>query len=51
MNQTEPSIILGIDPGLANVGWGVIESRNQQIRTLGSGCIVTKSNVDFPKRS
>jgi len=32
-------IILGIDPGLANTGWGVIERTGPRCRALAYGCI------------
>ncbi len=32
-------IILGIDPGLANTGWGVIERSGAGCRALAYGCI------------
>ena len=34
-------IVVGIDPGLANTGWGVIEQRGSRLRCLAYGCIVT----------
>ncbi len=34
-------IILGIDPGLANTGWGVVEHAGSRFRCLGYGCITT----------
>ena len=34
-------IILGIDPGLANTGWGVVERDGSQLRCLAYGCIRT----------
>ena len=34
-------IILGIDPGLANTGWGVIEHAGSKFRCLAYGCITT----------
>ena len=34
-------IVLGIDPGLANTGWGVIERRGSRMRCLAYGCITT----------
>jgi crossover junction endodeoxyribonuclease RuvC len=34
-----PVIILGIDPGLANTGWGVVEADGTRCRCLGYGCI------------
>ena len=36
-------IILGIDPGYAIVGWGVIEYSGSRFRTLGYGSIQTKA--------
>jgi len=35
-------IILGIDPGLANTGWGVIERDGPRCRAIAYGCITTK---------
>ena len=43
-------IILGIDPGYAIVGYGVIESRNLRYRTLEHGAITTKAGTDFSRR-
>ena len=34
-------IILGIDPGLAIVGWGVIEYQGAKFRTIAYGSINT----------
>jgi len=36
-------IILGIDPGLANTGWGVIEREGPRCRAIAYGCIETRS--------
>lgn len=35
--------VLGIDPGLANTGWGVIERRGSRMRCVAYGCIVTST--------
>jgi len=35
--------ILGVDPGLANTGYGVIEHDGNRSRMLTSGCIVTNA--------
>jgi len=35
-------IILGIDPGLANTGWGVVERDGPRCRAVAYGCIRTK---------
>ena len=34
-------IILGIDPGIARVGWAVIETRTPVLKTISFGCIET----------
>jgi crossover junction endodeoxyribonuclease RuvC len=34
-------IILGIDPGLATVGWGAVDYRGNRFRTLGFGTVTT----------
>jgi crossover junction endodeoxyribonuclease RuvC len=36
-------IVLGIDPGLKNTGWGVIEQQGSRLRCLAYGCIATRS--------
>lgn len=33
--------ILGIDPGIARTGWGVIEKRKEKITVLDYGCLET----------
>ena len=43
-------IILGIDPGLAIVGWGVIEYSGSKFRVLGYGSILTPAGMDTEKR-
>lgn len=43
-------IILGIDPGLAIVGYGVIEYRNGRFRTLAYGAITTPAHTPVEKR-
>ena len=42
--------IIGIDPGLASVGYGIIESRGTHLRYLGHGCIVTSKDLEMGKR-
>lgn len=42
--------ILGIDPGLAIVGWGVVEYHNGKFRTLGYGAITTPAGIDVEQR-
>lgn len=43
-------IILGIDPGLANTGWGVVEVEGTRFRCLGYGCIRTPGTDDTSRR-
>ena len=43
-------IILGIDPGYAIVGWGVLEYRNSRFIIRGYGAITTPAGMDFPQR-
>jgi crossover junction endodeoxyribonuclease RuvC len=43
-------IILGIDPGLAIVGWGVIEYQNGRIKPLAYGSINTPAHTDVELR-
>ena len=42
--------ILGIDPGLAIVGWGIIESLNGRIRPIAYGAITTPAHTDIESR-
>lgn len=43
-------IILGIDPGIAIVGYGVIEYDGRHFRTLGMGAIRTPAGQDVEAR-
>lgn len=43
-------IILGIDPGYAIVGWGVIEYAHSDFRVLGYGAITTEADTPFAER-
>jgi crossover junction endodeoxyribonuclease RuvC len=43
-------IILGIDPGLAIVGWGVIEYKNAKFRTLAYGSLRTPAGMRTEER-
>ncbi|MDR2402551.1 MAG: crossover junction endodeoxyribonuclease RuvC [Spirochaetaceae bacterium] len=36
--------IIGVDPGLASSGWGVIEFDRQRLRYVAHGCIETKAD-------
>jgi len=43
-------VILGIDPGFAIVGFGVLEAERGQNRLLRCGAITTPAGVPLPKR-
>ena len=43
--------ILGIDPGLAIMGWGIIDvDEKQKMSLVDYGTIITSSDMEFPKR-
>ncbi|MBR6736893.1 MAG: crossover junction endodeoxyribonuclease RuvC [Clostridia bacterium] len=42
--------ILGIDPGLATVGWGVIDMINQKPKVVSYGVISTPKDKRLPER-
>ncbi len=43
-------IILGIDPGLADLGWGIISDINDKLTLLDYASIKTKSHTDLIDR-
>lgn len=43
-------VILGIDPGLAIVGWGVIESHRGNFRPVAYGAITTPAHTSIESR-
>ena len=43
-------VILGIDPGLAIVGWGVLEYVGAKFRVIGYGSIETPAGIETPER-
>ncbi len=43
-------ILLGIDPGLAIVGWGVIDYRQNKFRPLAYGSILTPAGMETAAR-
>lgn len=42
--------ILGIDPGYATVGWGVLEFDNMRFNVVNYGSITTSAETPFEKR-
>lgn len=43
-------IILGIDPGIETVGFGIIEEKNQHASLIDFGCIKTSAKNTLPER-
>ncbi len=43
-------LILGIDPGLAIVGWGLVEKRGAQVLPVAYGAIRTPAHTPVPSR-
>ena len=43
-------IILGIDPGLVNTGWGIITSSGSRLSYIASGTVVTKASDPMANR-
>lgn len=43
-------VILGIDPGLATMGYGVIQKEGQKLVPLAYGALTTKAGVALPHR-
>lgn len=43
-------VILGIDPGLAHTGWGVVETRGPICRARAYGCVTTTASEPIDMR-
>ena len=43
-------IILGIDPGYAILGWGVIEKMGNHFRAIDYGAVTTDKDTEMPRR-
>ena len=44
------TVILGIDPGLAHTGWGLVLQRGSRLSCMAYGCIETKNDKPLPQR-
>lgn len=49
MARTERTI-LGIDPGLANTGWGVVQQRGARLSCVAYGCVSTPASMELSVR-
>lgn len=47
---TRERIVLGIDPGLANTGWGIVSQRGSRLACLAYGCISTDPSIALAQR-
>ena len=43
-------IVLGIDPGTAALGYGIVESRGGRLRMVDGGTLETKPDASLPRR-
>ncbi len=43
-------VVLGIDPGLATMGWGVVESAGSRVRLVEAGAVITTPDRTLPQR-
>lgn len=46
----KPIRILGVDPGLARMGWGVVEKNGNSLRAMAYGTLETKAGEPLPER-
>ena len=49
-NRREGTTILGIDPGTATMGWGVIRQEGNRLSYVQHGAITTPSQWEMPRR-
>ncbi len=50
MAPKKSMIIMGIDPGLAHTGWGVVKLEGTHLLPVAYGCITTTTDVELPGR-
>ena len=43
-------VILGIDPGLANTGWGIVQQRGPRLACVAYGCVSTPAGPPLEQR-
>jgi len=48
--EPKKQVIIGIDPGYAITGYGIIEKCGNRMRAIDYGAIETKAHTDFPLR-
>lgn len=50
VSNRQITVALGIDPGLANTGWGIVERDGARLRCLAYGCISTSADMELSRR-
>ena len=50
LKTTSKRRILGVDPGLASSGWGMIELNDNRVSYLAHGCIETTADIEHSLR-
>ena len=50
VERRDSRIILGIDPGTATMGWGVIRQEGNRLYYMQHGAIITPSGWEMPRR-
>lgn len=50
MKSVKPIKILGIDPGIARLGWGIVEETRQATRAITFGCFETQKILPHHQR-
>lgn len=48
--QQQPVRIIGIDPGLRNTGWGVLESSGNKLVFVGAGTLASDPKTSLANR-
>ena len=48
--SNESRIIMGIDPGLANTGWGIVLQQGSRLKCLAYGCVTTSPDMPLEQR-
>ncbi len=46
----DADMVVGIDPGLANTGWGVVREEGSHVVPVAYGCVSTRADMDMPAR-
>jgi crossover junction endodeoxyribonuclease RuvC len=48
--SASPIRILGVDPGLRNTGWGIIDAQGSKLAFVASGCLQTDASAPMGER-